>query len=68
MPRSPEEFYQHAVAAADDAQHLPLARMTGWDIGPFEANLYRIGDGGAAPDGPSGGEPTPARGRPATGG
>ena len=37
MPLSPEEFYAHAVAAADDEQRLPLSRMTGWDISPFEA-------------------------------
>jgi len=37
MPLSPQEFYDHALAAADDEQRLPLARMTGWDISPFEA-------------------------------
>jgi hypothetical protein len=37
MPLSPEEFYNHAIAAADDEQRLPLSRMTGWDISPFEA-------------------------------
>src|SRR6476469_2901875 len=36
MPLSPEEFYARAVAAADDDQRLPLSRMTGWDISPFE--------------------------------
>jgi hypothetical protein len=36
MPLSPDEFYQHALEAADDEQRLPLARMTGWDISPFE--------------------------------
>jgi hypothetical protein len=36
MPLSPDEFYQYALAAADDEQRLPLARMTGWDISPFE--------------------------------
>ncbi len=42
MPLSPEEFYQHALAAADDEQRLPLARMTGWDISPFEADGLRV--------------------------
>jgi len=32
----PDEFYAHALASADAAQRLPLARMTGWDISPFE--------------------------------
>lgn len=38
MPLSPDEFYDHAMAAADDEQRLPLSRMTGWDISPFEAD------------------------------
>lgn len=36
MPLTPDEFYAHALAAADDEQRLPLARMTGWEISPFE--------------------------------
>jgi diadenosine tetraphosphate (Ap4A) HIT family hydrolase len=36
MALRPDEFYAHALAAADDAHRLPLARMTGWDISPFE--------------------------------
>jgi hypothetical protein len=35
MPLSPDEFYSHALAAADDEQRLPLSRMTEWDISPF---------------------------------
>jgi hypothetical protein len=42
MPLSPEEFYSHAVAAADAEQRLPLSRMTGWDISPFEADGLRV--------------------------
>jgi len=42
MPLSPEEFYDHAVAAADGEQRLPLSRMTGWDISPFEADGLRV--------------------------
>jgi hypothetical protein len=36
MPLSPEEFYAHALSAADAEQRLSLARMTEWDISPFE--------------------------------
>lgn len=36
MALSPDDFYDHAVAAADDERRLPLSRMTGWDISPFE--------------------------------
>lgn len=38
----PDEFYDHAVAAADDECRLPLSRMTGWDISPFEADGLRV--------------------------
>jgi diadenosine tetraphosphate (Ap4A) HIT family hydrolase len=36
MALRPDEFYDHARAAADGAGRLPLARMTGWDISPFQ--------------------------------
>jgi len=36
MALTPEQFYNHALAAADENRRLPLARMTGWDISPFE--------------------------------
>jgi hypothetical protein len=42
MPLSPDEFYAHAVTAADEEQRLPLSRMTGWDISPFEAEGLRV--------------------------
>src|SRR4051812_28576678 len=42
MPLSPEEFYAHALAAADGAGRLPLSRMTGWDISPFEPEGLRV--------------------------
>src|ERR1700710_3085868 len=42
MPLTPDDFYTHAVNAADDEQRLPLARMTGWDISPFEAAGLRV--------------------------
>ena len=38
----PHEFYDHAVAAADDEGRLPLARMTGWEISPFEPGGLRV--------------------------
>jgi diadenosine tetraphosphate (Ap4A) HIT family hydrolase len=38
----PDEFYDHALAAADSEQRLPLARMTGWDISPFEPDGLRV--------------------------
>jgi diadenosine tetraphosphate (Ap4A) HIT family hydrolase len=37
-----DEFYDHAVAAADSERRLPLSRMTGWDISPFEAEGLRV--------------------------
>jgi hypothetical protein len=42
MPLSPEEFYEHALAAADPDKRLPLSRMTGWDISPFEQEGLRV--------------------------
>lgn len=36
MAMTPEQFYAQACAAADDQQRLPLARMTEWEISPFE--------------------------------
>ncbi|MEO6887351.1 MAG: hypothetical protein ABI232_13840 [Jatrophihabitantaceae bacterium] len=42
MALSPEQFYDHAVAAADSERRLPLSRMTGWDISPFEQDGLRV--------------------------
>jgi hypothetical protein len=42
MPLSPDEFYEHAIAAADAERRLPLSRMTGWDISPFEPEGLRV--------------------------
>ena len=36
MAMRPDEFYQHALSAADAEGRLPLARMTEWDISPFD--------------------------------
>jgi len=38
----PDEFYDHALSAADSERRLPLARMTGWDISPFEQAGLRV--------------------------
>jgi hypothetical protein len=42
MALGPEEFYEHAIAAADAERRLPLSRMTGWDISPFEEDGLRV--------------------------
>jgi len=42
MALRPDEFYDHAVAAADDERRLPLSGMTGWDISPFEQDGLRV--------------------------
>lgn len=42
MALRPDEFYNHALGAADDERRLPLARMTGWDISPFEQGGLRV--------------------------
>jgi len=39
---SPEEFYEHAIAAADAEGRLPLSRMAGWEISPFEPDGLRV--------------------------
>ena len=36
MDLRPDEFYDQALSAADGERRLPLARMTGWEISPFE--------------------------------
>jgi hypothetical protein len=42
MALSPEQFYDHAITAADGERRLPLSRMTGWDISPFEPEGLRV--------------------------
>jgi len=39
---TPDEFYAHGLNAADAEGRLPLARMTGWDISPFEEDGLRV--------------------------
>ncbi|BCY14610.1 hypothetical protein [Actinoplanes sp. L3-i22] len=42
MALRPDEFYERALAAADDERRLPLARMTMWDVSPFEPAGLRV--------------------------
>jgi diadenosine tetraphosphate (Ap4A) HIT family hydrolase len=42
MAMNPDQFYQHALAAADTDRRLPLSRMTGWEISPFEPDGLRV--------------------------
>jgi diadenosine tetraphosphate (Ap4A) HIT family hydrolase len=42
MALNADEFYEHALAAADREARLPLSRMTGWDISPFEPEGLRV--------------------------
>ena len=42
MALRPDEFYAHALSAADDEHRLPLSRMTDWDISPFEPDGLRV--------------------------
>jgi diadenosine tetraphosphate (Ap4A) HIT family hydrolase len=42
MALRPDEFYAHALAAADEERRLPLARMTMWDVSPFEPDGLRV--------------------------
>lgn len=42
MALTPEKFHAHALAATDDERRLPLSRMTGWDLSPFEEAGLRV--------------------------
>src|SRR3954451_5730539 len=42
MALSPDRFYDNAIRAADGERRLPLSRMTGWDISPFEQDGLRV--------------------------
>jgi hypothetical protein len=39
---TPEEFYAHAMLAADEEGRLPLSRMSGWEVFPFEPDGLRV--------------------------
>jgi hypothetical protein len=42
MALRPDEFHARARGAADAEARLPLSRMTGWDISPFEPGGLRV--------------------------
>lgn len=42
MALPPDAFYDHAVTVADGERRLPLSRMTGWEISPFEQEGLRV--------------------------
>ena len=42
MALSPDEFYAHAIAASDAEHRLPLAKMTYWDIFPFDEDGLKV--------------------------
>src|SRR3954453_22548263 len=42
MALNPDDFSNHPLAAADGEGRLPLSRMTGWDISPFEPDGLRV--------------------------
>lgn len=39
---TPDEFYTHAMSHADIERRLPLSRMTGWEVFPFEQDGLRV--------------------------
>jgi hypothetical protein len=42
MPETPAELHERVMAASDDEGRLPLSRMTGWEIFPFEREGLRV--------------------------
>jgi hypothetical protein len=42
VPDTPEEFYARALSHADAEGRLPLSRMTGWEVFPFERDGLRV--------------------------
>jgi hypothetical protein len=42
MALRPDEFHERALAAGDSEHRLPLSRMTGWEISPFEEDGLRV--------------------------
>jgi len=39
---TPEQFYTHALSAADAERRLPLSRMTYWEVAPFDQDGLRV--------------------------
>jgi diadenosine tetraphosphate (Ap4A) HIT family hydrolase len=42
MAMTPEQFYAHALSAADAERRLPLSRMTYWEVAPFDQDGLRV--------------------------
>ncbi|MBK5307078.1 MAG: hypothetical protein JJD92_10355 [Frankiaceae bacterium] len=42
MAMTPEEYYAHALSAADAEGRLPVPAQAGWEIFPFEAESLRV--------------------------
>ncbi|HLY33585.1 MAG TPA: hypothetical protein VKQ07_03565 [Jatrophihabitantaceae bacterium] len=42
MAMTPEQFYTHALSAADAERRLPLSRMTYWEVAPFDQDGLRV--------------------------
>ena len=42
MAMTPEDFYAHALTAADGERRLPLSRMTQWEVAPFDQENLRV--------------------------
>lgn len=42
MALTPEDFYSRAMAAADGEGRMPLSRLTGWEVFPFEPEGLRV--------------------------
>ena len=42
MPFSADDFYEHALTAADIDGRMSLSRMTGWEVFPFESDGLRV--------------------------
>ncbi|MDP3714230.1 MAG: methyltransferase domain-containing protein [Mycobacteriales bacterium] len=42
MPLTPEQYYAHVLATADADGRVPLSRMTGWEVFPFEPEGLRV--------------------------
>jgi hypothetical protein len=42
MAMRPERFYAQAMTAADEDGRLPLSRMAGWEVFPFERDGLRV--------------------------
>jgi diadenosine tetraphosphate (Ap4A) HIT family hydrolase len=39
---TPDDFFAHALTAADGERRLPLSRMTQWEVAPFDQENLRV--------------------------